>query len=112
MVVLEALGRAPRASMKEIARLLGVQMSSATVLVDRLVREKMLDRLRDENDRRVVWVRLTNKGRGVVRDTLDEKSRSMERIFGCLTGAERGQYLTILRKVCDDLRKKGEKSRA
>ena len=37
-----------------------------TRLFDRLVREKLVERTRGEDDRRVVWVSLTPKGKALV----------------------------------------------
>lgn len=99
MVMLDYVGRRPRATMKEIAAALSVQMSSATVAVDRLIRQKMLSRERDLKDRRVVWVRITPAGRRVVKRVLAQKRLGIEHVFGRLTDRERDQYLSVLLKV-------------
>ena len=99
MVTLDYVLRRARVNMKDIARHLGVQMSSATTLVDRLIRQKMLMRHRDEEDRRLVRVTITPKGRKVVEQILNQKRRSIRGVFSVLTDSERGHYLKILRKV-------------
>lgn len=99
MVALDHIAHEKHVTMSELAKLLSVQMSSATVLVDRLVREKLLTRRRDERDRRVVWVSLTPKGRAALSQIVRQKRRSVEELFGVLSATERAQYLKALNKV-------------
>jgi DNA-binding MarR family transcriptional regulator len=55
-------GRGPlRAA--DIASELEIDSSTATRLIDRLVRKGLLDRSRDETDRRVVWLAATAEGK-------------------------------------------------
>lgn len=49
-------------TMNELARLQGCALSSASALVDRLLREGLVDRVSDASDRRVVRVEPTAKG--------------------------------------------------
>jgi len=99
MVMLDLVSRHPRTTMKELADTLSVKMSSATVAVDRLIRQKMLARDRDAEDRRRVWVRITPKGRTVVTRVLAQKRLGIEHVFSRLTDRERDQYLSVLLKV-------------
>lgn len=99
MVALDLLAQRSKVKMSEIAHALSVQLSTATPLVDRLVRQGMAARSRDENDRRLVWVSATAKGRKVVANIIREKQNSIREIFGGLTDEERCQYLCVLKKV-------------
>ena len=47
----------------DVASVLGVRFSSATNLIDRMEAKRLVLRLRDPVDRRVVWIRLTPLGR-------------------------------------------------
>jgi DNA-binding MarR family transcriptional regulator len=111
MVAVDYVSRKTRVKMNELAKVLSIKMSSATVLVDRLVREKILSRARDEADRRLVWVSATPKGRKLVGEVLTQKRDSIKQIFGVLSEEERRQYLSIIRKVrqhiLSDLEEKG-----
>ncbi|MDQ5814115.1 MAG: MarR family transcriptional regulator [Actinomycetota bacterium] len=53
--------------MRELARKLGGSFSNATVLVDRLVDRSLVERLAEPQDRRVVLVRTTRKGRHLIK---------------------------------------------
>jgi DNA-binding MarR family transcriptional regulator len=61
-IVLKALATGGRAQVSEVAAHLGVTLSAATGLVDRMVRTKWVTRERDTVDRRVVWVQITPEG--------------------------------------------------
>jgi DNA-binding MarR family transcriptional regulator len=52
--------------MRELARKLGGSFSNATVLVDRLVDRSLVERLPEPQDRRVVLVWTTRKGRRLI----------------------------------------------
>lgn len=60
--VLYALGFKGPLSMSELSTLMAVEMSSATVLIDDLVEQELVERAREETDRRVVRVKLTKNG--------------------------------------------------
>lgn len=59
--VIESIGN-NRLLMNEVADILRVSMGTATVSVNKLVRKKFINRERDEEDRRKVYVTLTKKG--------------------------------------------------
>lgn len=60
-IVLRALKDGPL-QVSEVAARLGVTLSAATGLVDRMARSDLVGRERDRADRRVVWVKLTAEG--------------------------------------------------
>ncbi len=99
MVALQCVSRRSCANMKCIASNLGIKMSSASTLIDRLIREKMLKRHHDLKDRRIVWITMTPKGARVINHILSQKQRSTREIFSVLTEKERERYLKILKKV-------------
>jgi MarR family transcriptional regulator, organic hydroperoxide resistance regulator len=103
MVTLDYAMHRKRVKITDIARILDIRASSASTLVDRLIRQKMIARQRDAKDRRVVWITATAKGRKVVRQILAQKRQSVKAIFGRLTADEREKYLSVLLKVRDHL---------
>lgn len=64
---LSALLEGDNCTMKELKDRLNLAFSTTTENVDRLVREKMVLRINDPNDRRVVRVKLTKKGERLIR---------------------------------------------
>ena len=105
MVALDYVSKKSHVKMTELAGMLHIKTSSATVLVDRLIRQGMLGRSRDEKDRRLVWVRVTPKGKKVLSQIMEQKRKSIRRIFSVLTEEERSRYLSMLLKVRSYLEK-------
>lgn len=63
MHVIEAIGLGDGRNMSSIARRLNITVGSLTTAMNALVRKKYAERYRIEEDRRVVFVKLTEKGR-------------------------------------------------
>lgn len=105
MITLHAVIRTERVRIGDVARMLSTRMSSATVLVERLIRDKMLSRTRDRLDRRIVWLHATSKARRIMKKIMNQKRESIKVVFGSLTDRERRQYVSILRKVMAHLTK-------
>lgn len=60
---IECIGKYKTVSMSQVAAELGITQSTLTVAIDKLVKKKYVVRQRDENDRRVVMIKLENTGR-------------------------------------------------
>lgn len=74
-IILRALVNNGPFQVSEVANQLNVTLSAATGLVDRLVKSKLVERERDLQDRRVVWVKVTSEGKAAVEAA--EKRRRM-----------------------------------
>lgn len=67
MHVIEAIGTDRKKNMSSVAKTLGVTMGTLTISVNSLVKKGYVERIRSEEDRRVVLVFLTEKGKGAYR---------------------------------------------
>jgi DNA-binding MarR family transcriptional regulator len=69
-------------SMSEIGKKLAMSKPNVTSLVDKIVAEEWAERLPDENDRRIINIRITEKGiqafDSFKRDMSDEMYRKLE----------------------------------
>lgn len=63
MHTIEAIGMYGSKSMSEVAKALTITVGTLTVAINNLVKKEYVERFRCENDRRVVKIRLTKKGR-------------------------------------------------
>lgn len=72
----------------DIAAHLGIRLSSATNLMDRLEAKKLLRRTPDPQDRRVVWCRLTDLGQEEARNLWSINRQSLEGVAARLTNEE------------------------
>lgn len=63
MHIIEAIGLSGKNTMSAVAKKLGITAGSLTTAVNSLVNKKYVVRKRSEEDRRVIFIRLTQKGK-------------------------------------------------
>lgn len=85
--------------MREVARNFHVTPPAATLMIDGLVKTKLLARVLDPKDRRTVRVAVTPRGRQVLERGVAKKVNELKKIFGVLTPAERTHFVTALKKI-------------
>jgi DNA-binding MarR family transcriptional regulator len=96
-----ALGHEGPLTMGELARRAAVTEKTATGLVDRLERDRLVQRLRDEADRRVVRVRLTAHGARLARRLDAEMLQKLTWLMGRLDAGDRRDLFRIIGKLTD-----------
>jgi len=64
--MLATIADTPDITVSQLGQALSVHVSTASNLLDKLARAGLVERLRAEDDRRVVRLRLTDKGRDIV----------------------------------------------
>lgn len=97
--VLATIGYAGGLPFGEIGAKMMVTVSNLTGIVDRLEEKKLVLRKRDEDDRRVVHVVLTDKGAKLYRSTLPVFEKTVSEIFSGLDGAQQKELSALLRKL-------------
>jgi DNA-binding MarR family transcriptional regulator len=97
--VLATIGYAGGLPFGEIGAKMMVTVSNLTGIVDRLEEKKLVLRKRDEDDRRVVYVVLTDKGAKLYRSTLPVFEKTVSEIFSSLDGAQQKELSALLRKL-------------
>ncbi len=85
--------------MQDLARILKLDKSSVSGLVDRAERRGLVERAGREDDRRAVHVRLTATGRRLVKRVEKEMAEQMDQLVSALTEAERRQVSTLANKI-------------
>lgn len=86
-------------TMSNLAQGMSVPMSTATGIVDRLVKKGLLERSRSEKDRRVVTVSLTDNGKALVEDLKINFHDLLDRVRSLLSKEEFETGLQLVRKV-------------
>lgn len=97
--VLEFLGREGESKMTELAHFMNVTTAAMTGIVGRLVRDSYIERIYDQNDRRIIKVKLTNEGSSIVRKICERKQQMIVKVFGKISEVDREQYLRILNQI-------------
>ena len=105
LTVLEEKGEC---TMGQLAAGLGITMGAVTSLVDRLIHAGLVERERSAEDRRVVKVRQTDKGRDMLHEVLRRSRKHVGGVLETATAAERRTFLTVLGKLADKAHELGE----
>lgn len=96
---LRILERRGQCGVSELAENLGVSLSATTGIVDRLYRSKLVTRERDENDRRVVWVKSTEAGSRLLKEVEAHRREKMSQTLGRLDEDDLVKLVEVMEKV-------------
>ena len=97
--VLATIGYAGSLPFGEIGAKMMVTVSNLTGIVDRLEEKKLVLRKRDETDRRVVHVTLTEKGSKLYKNTIPLFEKSISEIFSSLDLPRQKRLSAFLRNL-------------
>jgi MarR family 2-MHQ and catechol resistance regulon transcriptional repressor len=97
--VLEALFHLGPLSQKVLSQKLLKTSGNTTMVVHNLERGGLITRVRSNSDRRIVTVKLTPRGRGLIRRILPEQIESIRSDMGRLTARELEQLRVMCRKL-------------
>jgi len=86
-------------TMGELSKNAQVTMPSMTEMIDKLENQGIAERYRDANDRRVVKVRLTSKGRKLRKEFMQRRLEDMKEIFGKLSKRELNDLIKSLKRA-------------
>lgn len=104
VIILDLLLERGACRMGELARTLNFTMSAVTVIVDKMVKLKLVKRERSTLDRRVVKIILLNRGIKTAERINEERRNIANNIFSSFTEKDKREYLRLLRKVYNSLR--------
>jgi len=88
-----------RPSIHEVAMFLCVTRPAATLLVEGLVRDKLVRRSADPKDRRTVRLALTPQGEIFLTRGIRERVQKLSELFAALSKQERQTLIRILQKI-------------
>lgn len=102
--VLVYLGQTGPSRMSDIAGHMFTSLSNLTVIVDKLVKKELAERRRSEEDRRVVIVEMTEKGKEHYTRHHDIKLQLSRRILAALDDSDRKIYLDLVKKIIRNIK--------
>jgi DNA-binding MarR family transcriptional regulator len=97
--VIEVVGQEKSPNMTRIANRLGVTVGTLTIAINNLVRKGYVMRTRDEDDRRVVKIGLTESGEAAYRHHEAFHDDMIEFAIRTLSDAETGVLVEALSKI-------------
>ena len=101
--ILEYLHKEGESKMTDLAHFMNVTTAAMTGIVDRLVRDKYLERTFEPQDRRIIKVGLTGKAEELVKKVNQHRRQMVIKIFGKISEKDREDYLRILVRIRDVL---------
>jgi DNA-binding MarR family transcriptional regulator len=101
--VLMTLGEKGETIMSDLAHTLRVPLSTATRIIDRLNTKQLVERTRSDRDRRIVVVRLSDKGKLMHAAFRETQLVMAGRMLAPLSSGEREMLLELIAKVVHGL---------
>jgi MarR family transcriptional regulator, organic hydroperoxide resistance regulator len=104
LTVVKMLEQIGDLSLSELSERIRAQNSTVTGIIDRMEREALVTRERSKEDRRVVYIKLTSKGRKLAEEIPVEPMEIFRGALEVLTPAETRELVKILGKVARKVR--------
>ena len=93
-------------TMGELATNIGASLPTVTGIIDRMVKRELVERQRDDTDRRIVKVCLTPKGKEQISRFHCHKHEQMRPIIALLNNEDRKSFLRILTTMVNEITKR------
>jgi len=99
--ILRFLSSQEQAKASDIARASGLSPGAVTQICDELVKDGYVHRTRSQDDRRVVYISITDYGRSIVNTLMEERRLKMRVMFQKLGTDDASEFIRIISKVAD-----------
>ncbi|NOY10474.1 MAG: MarR family transcriptional regulator [Spirochaetes bacterium] len=101
LTTLEYISKEHDLIMSKLAGGLGIGLSTATGIIDRLIEKNLVTRERNHGDRRVVKVALSVKGEKIISGYQIQKKKAIEKMMNMLSEKEQEYFISILEKIAN-----------
>ncbi len=108
LLLIDHIGESEYLIMRDIAEYLNTPHSTATGIIDKLVKKEYLERFYSEEDRRTVLVGLTDKAKELKSMFCSKRKEMSETIATILTEKEQEQLLGIFEKIDKSFQSQGK----
>ncbi|GIO31012.1 MULTISPECIES: MarR family winged helix-turn-helix transcriptional regulator [Paenibacillus] len=99
LAVLEVLGENERMKPSDLTPLLATSPAAVTMLLDRMEKNGLIRRERDGNDRRIVWVSISDKGRAEVERGLQIRDAFLAGVLSRISAHNQQLLIYLLGKL-------------
>lgn len=97
--VLEALYHKGKQTIREISNAVLINTGSITYVIDKLEAKGLLERSNCKEDRRVVYIQITEQGKQLMGEIFPKHQKVIEDIFSDVTKEEKELIIDILKRV-------------
>lgn len=101
--LLAEVARMQPVRLADLARAVGISQGTASTLVEALVRDGLIARSVDDNDRRAIRLTTTRAGDKQARNWLSDYINVAGEIFGCLNAGEQRQLTRLLDRIAESV---------
>lgn len=99
ILAMESIFKQEELIMSNLAHNLNIGFGTATKIIDRLIEKQLVIRERNHDDRRIVKVSLTIKGKEFAAAHQKHKKELFEKILNTLSPAEQENFILIMEKI-------------
>ena len=103
--VLKILDKHGNLPMSKIGRNVHISKSNMTSLIDKLVENGLAERLPDQNDRRVINISITDKGKDVLKDWRKNSNNEIKKSLSVLSEEDLEKFYVSVENIKDILHK-------
>ncbi|GGH58871.1 MarR family winged helix-turn-helix transcriptional regulator [Paenibacillus silvae] len=97
--ILGMILREQRCMAVDVARQLSLSSGATTIVLNQLESDNLIQRVRSEEDRRIVWLSLTEEGEQLARTLNANRGRMTWELLQALTEEEQQLMLGMLKKI-------------
>ena len=106
LLTLESISKQRELIMSKLAKDLGVGFSTATGIVDRLIKKKLVNRERKHGDRRIVKISLSKRGKEIMSAYQEQKKKTFKKMIEVLNESEQESFILVLEKIANEMQKR------
>jgi DNA-binding MarR family transcriptional regulator len=103
------LGKEKTMKMSEVAERFAFSPSSATILIDRMVKQQLVKRVPQGDDRRIIQIALDAEGDKVYKRLSTDLSSSIDKLLSPLSDDEKDEFIKLFLKIVAGLKKSSTK---
>jgi len=92
-----------RISQRDLSNLMNVKDSSAGRLIDRLERDELIERERNDIDRRVIYIKLTDKGDQLITELMPYGTQFNDDLVAGIDEQDLMIYESVLKKMVSNI---------
>lgn len=93
----------------ELSNKISLAFSTTTDLVDRMEKNELVERIRDNKDRRVVRIHLLDKGKVIIHEVIEKRQEYLREVLDGFTPEEEKVLNEMLDSLYDRMKKVNEK---
>lgn len=97
--VLEALYHKGNLTVKQISDAVLINPGSMTYVIDKLEAKALLERRPCKDDRRAVYIHITEKGKQLMDDIFPKHQEAIEELFQNITADEKNTVIDVLKRI-------------